>query len=205
MTAARHRTPSTDVASAILDAAARLLGAEGPTALTVRRIAEAAAVAPMSVYNHFGDKAGVIDHLYQRGFLKLGASFENAVQLENSWEALRDTGRSYRAFALSHEAEFSIMFQEAIVGFSPTEPTMTAAAKAFDSLVQVVQRCMEDGFLDPDEPIELAQQIWAAIHGYVLLERNGWGLVGTDQGDEGFERYIDQLGLGLIPRTASVG
>ncbi len=202
MHAARHRTPSTDVASAILDAAANLLAIDGPAALTVRRIAEAASVAPMSVYNHFGDKAGVIDHLYQRGFIKLAGEFALAIGLENSWEDLRATGRAYRAFALAHVAEFSIMFQEVIVGFTPTEPTMAAATKTFDSLVHVVKRCMEDGFLDRGDSVERAQQIWATIHGYVLLERNGWGLVGADQGDEGFERYIDQLGLGLIPRSA---
>ena len=37
---ARHRTPSADVASSILDSAALLLEHEGPDALTVRRIAD---------------------------------------------------------------------------------------------------------------------------------------------------------------------
>ncbi|MEI6700622.1 MAG: TetR/AcrR family transcriptional regulator [Actinomycetota bacterium] len=202
MHAARHRTPSNDIASAILDAAASLLTEGGPSALTVRRISEVASVAPMSVYNHFGDKAGVIDHLYQRGFLKLGRAFESSASLENSWDALRSSWRSYGGFALENEAELSIMFQQAIVGFTPTEPTRTAAAEAFDSFVQVIRRCMEDGSLDGDDPVERAQQIWAAIHGYVLLERNGWGLVGADQGAEGFERYLDLLGLGLTPRSS---
>ena len=57
--------------SALLDAASELLEQEGPDALSVRRIAAAAGVAPMGVYNHFASKFGIIDALFMDGFGRL--------------------------------------------------------------------------------------------------------------------------------------
>jgi AcrR family transcriptional regulator len=50
---ARTRTPSVAMEAALLEAAAGILETEGPDALSVRRIAATAGVAPMGVYNHF--------------------------------------------------------------------------------------------------------------------------------------------------------
>ena len=53
MQAAKERTASLEIEPLILEAAGRLLSNEGPEALSVRRIATDAGVAPMCVYNHF--------------------------------------------------------------------------------------------------------------------------------------------------------
>ena len=50
-----------DPRSAIIDAAARLLGEQGAAALTTRGVAEAAGVQPPTLYRLFGDKDGLID------------------------------------------------------------------------------------------------------------------------------------------------
>src|SRR3954447_461797 len=50
-----------DPRSAIIDAAARLLGEQGAAALTTRGVAEAAGVQAPTIYRLFGDKDGLID------------------------------------------------------------------------------------------------------------------------------------------------
>ena len=62
---------------ALLAAAHDLLASEGPTALTVRRIAGAAGVSTMNVYSRFGGKDGVLDELFVDGFRRLGERMED--------------------------------------------------------------------------------------------------------------------------------
>lgn len=62
--------------AALLDLAAQLLAAEGPSALTMRRIATAAGCSTTVLYRHFGAKDGIAEALYQEGFARLRRSLE---------------------------------------------------------------------------------------------------------------------------------
>ena len=62
----------------LLDAASRLLEAEGPDALTVRRIAAAAGCSTTVLYTLFGGKAGVAEGLWREGFERLRQALEQA-------------------------------------------------------------------------------------------------------------------------------
>ena len=65
------------VGSTLLKAASDLLATEGPGALTVRRIANAAGVSTMNVYSRFGGKDGVVEQLFIEGFTRLGAGMSD--------------------------------------------------------------------------------------------------------------------------------
>ena len=82
-TSPRTRTPSGEVRSALLDAAGHLLETEGPDALSVRRIATAAHVAPMGVYNHFDGKHGIVEALWVEAFDRLRATMESLREVDD--------------------------------------------------------------------------------------------------------------------------
>ena len=170
MTTARHRTPSTEVANAILDAATRILETEGVEALAIRRIASEAGVAPMSAYNHFASKAGIIDALYMEGFRRLGRAFEEAASLHDPIAALSEMGRRYRALGLEHPASYRLMFMDALDGYEPGEAAAATAEATFSCLVRAVSRCMETGAMEERDAHLAAQMIWATSHGWVSLE-----------------------------------
>src|ERR1700728_4675330 len=94
---ARTRTPSAGMEGALLTSAADILESEGPDGLSVRRIAAAAGVAPMGVYNHFESKSGIIEALYIQGFERLGVAMQTMAQIADPSEALREGARRYRA------------------------------------------------------------------------------------------------------------
>ena len=68
----RTRTPSAGMEGALLASALDILESDGPDGLSVRRIAAAAGVAPMGVYNHFESKFGIVEALFVQGFHRLG-------------------------------------------------------------------------------------------------------------------------------------
>jgi AcrR family transcriptional regulator len=182
---------------AILAAAANLLETEGPDALSVRRIAAAANVAPMGVYNHFESKNGIIDALFVQGFERLGEALTTVADIHDPYEALLEAGRRYRALALTHPKVYQLMFLRAVAGYEPSDAALEVAVKAFDSFVAAVVRAMAAGVLIDAPPTETARLIWSAIHGWVSLELMGIGVVEDQQG--GADRVCRTLLRGLGP------
>ena len=129
----RTRTPSVDVRSALMGAAAHLLETEGPDALSVRRIAAAAHVAPMGVYNHFDGKYGIVEALWVDAFDRLRVTMESLAEVADPGEALVEGFRRYRTLAKEHPMAYRLMFLDAVPGFEPSaEATWTAACPSRD-------------------------------------------------------------------------
>ena len=152
----------------VVRAALDLIGEEGPEGLTVRALARRADVAPMSIYNHFDGKNGVLDAIIIDGFTIL-ASFA-ATDLVDPRENLVAGARAYRDFALDYRAHYTVMFLHQFVGYTPSPDTMYVAAKGFEILSGQVLKCQERGIFAGRNYSDVAQQLWAAVHGYVALE-----------------------------------
>lgn len=174
--AERTRTPSADIETVITDAATDLLANEGPTALTIRGIAAAAGVAPMSVYNRFGSKQGIIDALFIEGFQKLKSalSFGHSGSVEEQLVAL---GRRYRKFAIDNPTLYSLMFLRGVPDYEPSDDAASVASHSFLHLVSMVEPWITARQIEQGDPVEIAQHIWETCHGVVSLELNGIGFL----------------------------
>ncbi len=199
MVPTRIRTPSAGMERALLDAAAELLEEEGPEALSVRRIATAAGVAPMGVYNHFASKAGIVEALFIEGFERLAQAMVTLDAVDDPLEALLEGGRRYRSLALAHPKVYELMFLRPVPGFEPSDEALEIAAQAFDGLATVVRRAMAAGVLSAGEVALTSQVIWAGIHGWVSLELAGIGF--ADDQAAGAARMYEVLVFGLAPRS----
>jgi AcrR family transcriptional regulator len=182
---------------ALLTSAADILESEGPDGLSVRRIAAAAGVAPMGVYNHFESKFGIVEALFIQGFERLGTEMAAMAQIKDPIEALREGARRYRALALAHPMAYQVMFLRAVPGFEPSVHALGECTGTFDSLVAAVERAMQAGVIAEASPNDTAQLIWATIHGWVSLEMLGISFV-EDQ-DAGYDRLCEALLRGLRP------
>jgi len=182
---------------ALLRSAAEILETEGPDGLSVRRIAAAAGVAPMGVYNHFESKFGIVEALYVQGFERLREATASIDEIPDPYEALRECGRRYRALALANPMLYQIMFLRAVPGFDPSEQAFEVAVQAFGSLVNAVERAMAVGVIAEAPLTDTAQIIWANVHGWVSLELLGIGFV--EDPDAVFDRACMALLQGLRP------
>jgi AcrR family transcriptional regulator len=171
--ATRHRTPSLELTGLVIAAALRIIGSEGIDAVTVRRLAAEADVAPMSIYNRFGDMNGVFDAVFHHGFdvfaEHLGASDSTVDPVLD----LHRMGKVYRVFALENPDLYRFMFLTPMDDLEPSEESSFAAAQAFDALHNVVIRSLDSKRFRPGNASVIAQQIWATCHGAVALELLG--------------------------------
>ena len=112
--------PDDETRATLLDAARTLLEADGPAALTVRRIAAEAGMSTMNVYSRFGGKDGVVDELYCEGFHRLREYVAKHAKSDDPVENFRAPGVAYRDFALENRTFYSVMFFRPIPGYVPS-------------------------------------------------------------------------------------
>jgi AcrR family transcriptional regulator len=198
----RTRTPTLDIERVVIDAATRLLSTVGPQELTIRRIATEADVAPMTLYNRFGSKQGIVDLLFIDGFRAL----DNALNIAESSDVVTDmivSARAYRTFALENPTRYALMFLRAVPDYEPSEEAGRVASQSFLRLMQTVSRHQESGAIGGADAIEIAQRVWSSMHGAVALELLGIGFV-ADQATH-IDNLARTIGNGLIaePRHAA--
>ena len=158
----------------------------------MRRIAAAANVAPMGVYNHFESKFGIVEALFIQGFERLGDAMAAIAEIEDPY---RGAARGRPPLPGPGPGP-----PDGVPGDVPAgRPRLRAerprprgrCTATFDSLVAAVQRAMAAGVIAEAPPTETAQLIWASIHGWVSLELLGLGFV-EDQ-DAGYDRLCEAL------------
>jgi AcrR family transcriptional regulator len=196
----RARTPSADVERELLAAAETVLVREGPGGLTVRAVAAEAGLAPMNVYNRFGGKDGLVGALLIRGFDRLRVTIADtaARQEPTMRDRLLSCGLSYRAFALANPHLYGLMFEDAVLQKHEDPEVGDRAIAAFRELVGVVELGAAAGVIAAPDPVEVAQQIWSALHGAVALELKG--LVLTPDPLFTYQTLLGTVIRGLDPR-----
>ena len=154
----------------LLEAALGILVAEGPDALTVRSVAEAAGMSTMNVYSRFGNKKGLVDQILIEGFRRLTLSLEAARVSNDSVADLRSTGEAYRRFAHDNPAYYSAMFSNVFPNHERSADAGAAGDAAFLELVSVIVRGVERSQLHSEDAVQTAARVWSTVHGVVSLE-----------------------------------
>ncbi|WP_193045429.1 TetR-like C-terminal domain-containing protein [Mycolicibacterium baixiangningiae] len=196
-TPTRHRTASDQVAPALLQAAQTVLDRDGQRGVTIRAVAREAAVAPMSVYNRFGSRDGLLVVLAGRAFAELAGSLVAPADLTPE-QRFRQICCGYRTFALTHPERYALIFSiGSPVKLPESQEASDRGNEAFGYLVDAV----ED--LNPSHAIsrgnrnatEAAQIVWNALHGAITIEHANIGR--TDNPSDTYEHMITLLLRGL--------
>lgn len=165
----RGRPPAVDRRT-VVAAAIKVLRDEGPSGVTVRRLAEVVGVSRQVVYTQFGSLGGLIDVLYREGFAQLRASGTEIDSGLNGIELVVAAALAYRRSALERPELYRVMFERPFREFVPSPESRSVALAAFEPLVEaVVSSGRESG-----EARDLALTLWGAIHGLVHLELQGY-------------------------------
>jgi AcrR family transcriptional regulator len=170
-----------DVRVRMVEAAARLLGEEGPAALTTRRLAAEAGTSTMAVYTHFGGMPALVREVVAEGFARLHARVAAVALTDDPVADLQSIAVAYREHALANPHLYAVMFGSASLGgYRLHDQELDVGLEAFGQLVTATQRAMDAGALRADDPAAVAGQLWTALHGYVMLELAGYQRVVDD-------------------------
>ena len=136
--------------------------------LSLRGVARAVGITAPSIYRHFPD----LDHLKLAVVLRAFQGFADArnqasTEAGDPAQALLARCRAYCRFAVANPGPYRFMFSHQAPKGSPV------AMAALRALADSIAKCQEDGVsLTPHGPERLAAQVWAALHGLVILRLN---------------------------------
>jgi AcrR family transcriptional regulator len=134
----------------VIDAAERVLEAEGPDAVTMRRLGEELGMRAPSLYKHVSGKQEIEAALQERALIGI------AERLVAAGPGLAALAEGYRAWALAHPRMYELSARRPLQRDSLTPGVESAAAAPLMDAV------------GGDE--HLARAVWAFAHGMVDLE-----------------------------------
>jgi len=170
MTAIRRQRLKQELREEILSAARDLFVKEGYESVSMRKIADKGGFAPGTIYLYFEDKDAILTGICIETFAKLDARM-NAIANDKGdpLERLRRGGRQYIQFGLDHPHHYLITFGGHGASAMDMMKAKQAGFQCFDCLRRSVRDCIDAGLLRKLDVEEVAQSLWAAMHGLVML------------------------------------
>jgi AcrR family transcriptional regulator len=170
MVSARRERLRQELRDDILAAARDLFVTEGYANVSMRKVADRVGCAPGTIYLYFEDKDAILSAICVETFAKLNKRME-AIRNDHGdpLERLRRGGRTYIQFALDHPYHYLVTFGLTGAAHFKNDEARKAGQYSFDCMRQCVRLCVDAGLLRKKDVEEVAQSLWACMHGVVML------------------------------------
>ena len=175
MSVPRALSPSQveDFRERLCAAAERLFAEHGPEAVTMRQLAAALGVSPMTPYRYFKDKDDILAAVRASGFSRFADAMEAAFQSETDPIAVSEAvGRAYVRFALEQSDAYRLMFDLSQPNEADYPELVEASARAREMMVAQARGLVASGQAKGDPEI-IAHILWASLHGGLVLQLAG--------------------------------
>lgn len=159
-----------DIRRVILDHAVSLVAEHGVRGVSFREVARRAGVSHQAPYHHFGNLQGILDAIAKEGFQSLTTSMRKAARTAvDPIDALTGMGIAYVKFATNNVGHFRVMFQRSPVEQPKEDHALQEAEQTYQTLVEITDQVVEDGYATFLEPGALAHLSWSVVHGLATL------------------------------------
>lgn len=174
--------------TAVVEAAAAILNAEGVGALTLNRLAQELGVKPPSLYNHIDGLAGLQRELALMNARALGERFTRAAIGQSGPAALIAVARAYRAYI----KESPGVYLASLRSSGAQQPVDAELSAAEEPSLRVALAVIASFGLSGNDALHAARGLRSLVHGFATLEiAGGFGLP-LDL-DESFDRLLQMF------------
>jgi AcrR family transcriptional regulator len=154
------------VRMALVETAADLIASDGPSQLSLRKLAKAVGTSTMAVYTHFGGMDELRREVRAEGFNRLREHLSAVPRTDDPLADMGQLGAAYYVNAVTNPNLYRAMFMEGPVD----EADADVGADTFMQLVDTIQRCIDAGRFEDRGAYAMGQQVWALSHGVVTLQ-----------------------------------
>ena len=161
-------------AERIAEEALKILDKEGADAVSMRRVAQVVGITPMAIYHHFPNRDALLNFVVDREFEKF-LEYIQAPPPRGSVESrLLGSMDSYISYAFDRPRIFDYVFSQPRPNARRYPDDFRARrSPTLNPIADLVAQAMESGYLKRDDVWEIALELWAHAHGYVMLYRGG--------------------------------
>ena len=158
----------------LCDAAEHLFVTHGPDAVTIRQLASAIGVSPMTPYRYFKDKDAILAAVRARAFDRHAQALETAYDAPARDPIARAAAVSaaYLRFALDHPEAYKLMFDITQPGAETYPDLVRAGERSRATMTRHIRDLTEAGLISGDPDI-IGHMYWAAMHGPIMLQLSG--------------------------------
>lgn len=189
---------------ALVEAAVRIVEAEGLEAMGLRCAARAAGVSAAAPYHHFGSKEGLLAAVAAEGFRRLARTQHQAAGGPTGALAPRERinalGRAYVRFARQHPELYRLMFGRGIENRDQYPELGEAIESSYAQIASATEDYLaahsESGLL----PRVALNGAWCVVHGMAMLLIDGKvnpGEFGNPEEDELIETVLEIWARGV--------
>jgi len=172
----RPREHGTATQAALLAAAAEIVGAEGPAALTVRRAADRVGTTTRAVYSLFGDKDGMLRALNHTAAETMRRHHEAVPVSDDPVSEFPALALAYRDAVLEQPNVYEMWIAGLAAPGPPPYPPDSDAALSYRSherVLDAIARCVASGRFPGRDVERTGAQLFALVHGLATLELRG--------------------------------
>lgn len=158
----------------LCDVAERLFATQGAASVTIRQLASALGVSPMTPYRYFEDKDAILAAVRARAFDRHAEGLERAAAAPASDRTARARAimDAYLDFALNNPEAYKLMFDCRHPTEADYPDLVRASFRSRATMTLHLNDMIADGTLKGD-PDLIAHMFWAAIHGPLMLHYSG--------------------------------
>jgi AcrR family transcriptional regulator len=158
----------------IYQCALRILEAEGPQAVSMRRVAKEVGITAMAIYHHFPSHEALMSAVVDSEFERLVDYFTPPTAKRGFSSTMIRIMDGYIDYALAHPRIFDYVFASPRPGARRfPEDFRARRSPTLNSVADCVSSGMKLGKLKQDDAWEIAMELWAHAHGYLALWRAG--------------------------------
>lgn len=151
-----------------------ILENEGIDSLTMRSISKRLDVSRTAAYRHFPDKTALLKAVAEDTFNRMRVYIhQKSASMKDPLDRFEAISYAYLEFTSKNSARYRQMFSREVVSEPGVTELKGAAWKALSEFIDVIETCQSEGIFKPNDPVELANVAWAAIHGLSLLLIDG--------------------------------
>jgi AcrR family transcriptional regulator len=161
----------------ILAAAREMFASDGVEAVTMRAIADRIEYTPTALYHHFPNKQALLTELCERDFEALARRFQGGGAPADPIARLYAIGETYLQFAIELPNQYRFMFMTVLPPLEHADGYVESTREDPERNAYMFLRAacadaiaaggFRDEYRDPDQ---IAQILWATIHGLVSLQ-----------------------------------
>ncbi|MCA6302657.1 MAG: TetR/AcrR family transcriptional regulator [Phenylobacterium sp.] len=150
-------------------AAEQLFAEQGIEAVTMRQLAVALGVSPMTPYRYFRDKDEIIDAVRTNAYNRFADALEAAFDSRSDpVERSIAVGEAYLDFAVNHSRAYALMFDVIDLKSPPSDGLAAAGERAKTCQFRHVQGLIDAGVI-VGEVSDYGNIFWAIVYGFAGL------------------------------------
>ena len=161
-----------DFRERLCDAAEHLFAVHGAEAVTLRQLAAAVGVSPMTPYRYFRDKDAILAAVRARGFNRHADALEQAYRDASPDRRAEAMGSAYVRFALANPEAYKLMFDVHQPSAGDYPELVRAGERSLATMTRHLRDELAAGGMTQD-PDLIGHIFWAALHGPLMLQLSG--------------------------------